>query len=208
MSRQIAPQSRLVKREEKETKLKAFILQHLEERRGQGPADATEMSCLLIARSAESPVAKTVLSMGASSDLKGFTVRAIFANLGTAETARIAEACLVSDWALQIRWARDLRLLEAHEQLVIGSATSWTGDCMRREPMSRDACETYAAGCPETAQRVALFFERIWQASEPIFERQGIEPAAAPDPAVPPAEQLPADGGATLDPRTAMASGR
>lgn len=205
MSRQIAPQSRLVKREEKEAKLKAFILQHLEERRTRGAVGNAEASCLLIARSAESPVAKTVLSMGASSDLKGFTVRAIFANLGTGETARIAEACLVSDWALQIRWARDLRLLEAHEQLVIGSATSWTGDCMRREPMSRDACEIYAPGCPESAQRAALFFERIWQASEPIFERQGVEPVTVPDPAiVQPVEQLPINGAAKLGPQTSV----
>ena len=202
MSRQIAPQSRLVKREEKESKLRAFILQHLEERRMHGALGDAETSCLLIARSAESPVAKTVLSMGASSDLKGFTVRAIFANLGTGETARIAEACLVSDWALQIRWARDLRLLEAHEQLVIGSATSWTGDCMRREPMSRDACEIYAPGCLVTAQRAALFFERIWQASEPIFERQGVEPAALPDAAlVQPIEQLAAENNGKLGPQ-------
>ena len=126
-------------------------------------------------------------------------------NLGTGETARIAEACLVSDWALQIRWARDLRLLEAHEQLVIGSATSWTGDCMRREPMSRDACEIYAPGCTESAQRAALFFERIWQASEPIFERQGVEPVAVPDPAiVQPVEQLPVNGSAKLGPQTSV----
>lgn len=189
MSGKAAPQSCLVKREEKESKLKDFILQHLEQRKPGGAY------CLLIARSSDSPVARTLLSMGAKAELKGFVVRAIFAYLGTAETARIAEACRISDWALQIRWARDLRLLEAHEQLVMGPALSWIGDCMRRDPMSRDACEVYVPDCPDSARQAAMFFERIWQASEPIFERQCIEMTGAPDPAlVPSVEQLATDG--------------
>ena len=205
MSRPAAPQSCLVKREEKEDRLKAFVLQHIADRRSQRVDDHATPTCLLLARSAESPVAKTVLSLGAKADLKGFAVRAIFAHLGTAETARIAEACRVSDWALQIRWARDLRLLDAHEQLVMGPAMSWMGDCMRRDPMNRDACEQFAADCHVTARRGALYFERIWQLSEPIFERQGFEMAAAPDPTlVPLVEQLAASGNNRLRPRTSF----
>src|SRR5690606_14006482 len=120
-------------------------------------------TCLLVARSAESPVARMVLSLGAGARLRGFSVRAIFAFLGTAETVRIAEACRASGWALQVRWARDLRLLEAHEQLVLGAATSWIGDSMRRDPLSHDACELHAPDCPDSAERAALFFERLWQ---------------------------------------------
>jgi len=198
MSGKAAPQPCLVKREEKESRLKDLILQHLEQK---NPGAA---HCLLVARSAESPVAKILLSMGRA-ELKGFTVRAIFAQLGTSETARIAEACRVSDWALQIRWARDLRLLEAHEQLVINPALSWIGDCMRRDPLSRDACEVYAPDCQETARQASRFFERIWQASEPIFERQCTEMAAAPDPGlIPPLEQIAAKGAVKLRFRTSV----
>ncbi len=199
MSRQAAPRLGLVKREEKEARLKAFILQHLEDM-GEGAQIAP--CWRLIARSAESPVARNVLSMGARASLKGFSVRAIFASLGTAETAQIAEACRVSDWAIQIRWARDLRLLEAHEQLVIGPAACWIGDSMRREPASRDACELYAPDCPDTARRANVFFERLWLASEPIFERPGVEAAVACNPALSvPVEQL-AAGSAKAGPRT------
>ena len=173
MSENSVPRLAVVKREEKETKLKEFIVGHLAARTAAVVEADPFPSCLLIARSAESPVAKTVLAMGSKARLQGFTVRAIFAYLGTTETARVAEACRVSDWGLQIRWARDLRLLDAHEQLVLGPTTSWIGDCMRREPSSRDACELFAGDCAETARRSAIYFERLWGACEPIFERLG-----------------------------------
>ena len=177
MSKNSIPRLAVVKREEKETKLREFVVEHLGAA-WSGNVSVAHSTCLLVARSAESPVAKTILTMGSIASMRGFAVRAIFANLGTAETARIAEACRVSDWALQIRWARDIRLQDAHEQLVLGPSTSWTGDCMRREPSSRDACELYAADCAETARRSTLYFERLWQVSEPIFERAIATPAA------------------------------
>lgn len=171
MSRQAAPQPGLVKREEKDDKLSQLVLRYLDSLTETGPHAPAATNCLLIARSAESPVARTVLTLGAAARLESFSVRAIFAFLGTAETVQIAEACRASDWALQVRWARDLRLLEAHEQLVIGPATSWIGDSMRRDPLSRDACELYAPDCQQTAQRAIVFFERLWQVSEPVLER-------------------------------------
>lgn len=172
MSHHVAPQPSLVKREDKDDKLSQLLLHHLEMTGGSPAPDPKAATCLLVARSAESPVARKVLSLGAEARLKGFFVRAIFAFLGTAETVQIAEACRASGWALQLRWARDLRLLEAHEQLVLGPATSWIGDSMRRDPLSRDACELYAPDCPDAAERAGLFFERLWQASEPVLERQ------------------------------------
>ncbi len=171
MSRQVAPQPGLVKREEKHIKIRSLLLQYLEMTGEFAQESPTAAKCLLIARSAESPVARTVLTLGASGRLKNFAVRAIFAFLGTAETVQIAEACRASDWSLQVHWARDIRLLEAHEQLVLGSTTSWIGDSMRRDPLNHDACELYAPDHPETAQRAGLFFERLWQATEPVLER-------------------------------------
>lgn len=184
MSRLAVPQSHLVKREEKEDKLERLLRRHLGALAESTPCDAAETNCLLIARSADSPVAKLLLFYGAAGSLKRFSVRAIFAFLGTAETVRIAEACRASEWSLQVHWARDLRLLEAHEQLVLGSATCWIGDSMRREPLSHDACELYAPDCPELTYRARRFFERLWQASEPVFERQGFGAGEAFNPAL------------------------
>lgn len=203
MSRLVAPQPHLVKREEKERKLESLLLGQIEEFAENAAHVPGEMNCLLVARSADSPVAKLVLSHGAAARLRRFSVRAIFAFLGTAETVRIAEACRASEWALQVRWARDLRLLEAHEQLVIGPATCWMGDSMRRDPLSHDACELHAPDCPEATQRAVRYFERLWQASEPVFERLGYGAGEAFDPALAqPIKAIQAHFGSKHGPRT------
>jgi len=184
MSRPSAPQFTFVKREEKELRLRELVLGHLQTRPANAFQGAGERTCLLIARSADSPMAKTVLSLGASGSLRGYSVLAIFGFLGTAETVKIAEACRASAWSLQVRWARDLRLLEAHEQLVLGTETSWYGDSMRRDPSMRDACELYAPECPATARLSIQFFEKLWRASEPVFERTLVPTDELPDPAL------------------------
>jgi hypothetical protein len=201
MSHRSAPWLGIVRRDDKEAKLGEFIERYLEKIAGGGPPG----HCLLIARSAESPVARILLAMGANASLKRLSVRAIFAQLGTAETARIADACRFSDWALQIRWARDLRLLDAHEQLVLAPSTTWIGDCMRREPQSRDACELFAADCVDTTHRASVFFERLWQVCEPIFERKAIEIAEVTPAAIARSIEQPAANSGNEPPRRTSA---
>ena len=184
MSRPSAPQFTFVRREEKEFRIRDLVVRHLQRQAANALQVAGEKTCLLIARSADSPAARTVLSLGASGSLRGYSVRAIFGFLGTAETVKIAEACRASGWSLQVRWARDLRLLEAHEQLVLGTETSWYGDSMRRDPSIRDACELYAPECPATARRSIQFFENLWRVSEPVFERTLVPTNELPDPAL------------------------
>jgi hypothetical protein len=58
-------------------------------------------------------------------------------------------------------------LLEAHEQLILSPTAIWTGDCMRRDPVKRDAYEAYAPDSAETARIAQQCFERVWTASEP-----------------------------------------
>jgi len=203
MSRQVAPQPGLVKREEKHVRIRSFLLQYLDRMGEFARESPTAARCLLIARSADSPVARTVLTFGVSGRLRKFSVRAIFAFLGTAETVQLAEACRASDWSLQVHWARDIRLLEAHEQLVLGSSTSWIGDSMRRDPLNHDACELYAPDHPEIAQRASLFFERLWQATEPVLERSAPAMAEEVGPQlIPPVGLISPKSGPKLGPRT------
>jgi hypothetical protein len=68
----------------------------------------------------------------------------------------------------EARWARHPRLIEAHEQLVLGPETCWIGDCMRRDPSRCDAYENYVEGCGEAAGCAIVSFERLWFASEPL----------------------------------------
>jgi hypothetical protein len=172
MSLKAPPRANGVTREEKETKLKDFIMQFVARRGVDEQGRAARLTCLLVARSADSPVAKAVFALGSEIGGVNFTLRAIFATLGTAETARIAQACRDSDLDLQIRWARDIRLMDAHEQLILPPDTRWVGDCMRRDPAKRDVYEHFAIACRETAQLASICFERLWVASEPVIERR------------------------------------
>jgi hypothetical protein len=172
MSLKAPPRVSGTKREEKETKLKEF-LQHTVARLGATQQRReTRPTCLLVARSADSPVAKAVFALSPEIGAGNFILRAIFGTLGTAETAIIAQACRESDLELQIRWARDIRLMDAHEQLVLPPDARWMGDCMRRDPAKRDAYEHYAIACRETAKLASICFERLWVASEPVIERK------------------------------------
>ena len=81
----------------------------------------------------------------------GYTLRMI--------VAQADRQSLPSGWSLsdtvevdcEVRWARKPRLIEAHEQLVLGPETCWIGDSMRREPSKCDAYETFVDACQATA---------------------------------------------------------
>jgi hypothetical protein len=185
------PTMRVIKKEEKEARLKDLISNHIRSSAETGTAATMH----LVVRSHESPV-----------------VRALTALAGDLAAARIALEVVVSlpgaDDAVtwpdelaaisQCRTVRDVRLLDAHEQLWLDAETVWIGDCMRREPTKRDAYECYGLGCRATAASVLTSFRSFWSKSA-AATRSGlaaaVEPAAAEiDPAmmsVPGTEQSP-----------------
>jgi hypothetical protein len=153
----------VVKREEKEGRVTGFILEHLQ----AAPADNTE--CRLIARSISSPVFRALAAIAASGQLHR-PVKIILASTDGCEAGGPTDA---ARFASAIRIARNPRLLDAHEQLVLGPNTAWIGDCMRREPEKRDAWECYADTCSETALRAGVSFERLWAMCEPTGGARG-----------------------------------
>ena len=48
---------------------------------------------------------------------------------------------------------------------MLGTETTWIGDCLRRDPAVRDSYELHAVGCAQTARYVALSFDKLWQLS-------------------------------------------
>ena len=70
---------------------------------------------------------------------------------------------------VQGRFVADARLLDAHELLVLGPATAWIGDCMRRDPAKRDAYEFYSEDAPEAARSSARSFDRLWLNGTPLL---------------------------------------
>jgi hypothetical protein len=158
----------VTRHEEKEQKLQDFLSHHLA-RRAHGGDAAHVTHLLIVARSLESPVVRAVASLTEDIAGAGLSVRMIL--------AQIDRGPLPEDWGRTVtfthdlRWAKHPRLIEAHEQLVVGPETCWIGDCMRRDPAKCDAYESFVEGCGEAAGCAAVSFERLWLACQPLASR-------------------------------------
>jgi hypothetical protein len=162
----------IARHEEKEQKLRHFIQQHVGGRSDRGN------ELMIVARSLESPVVKAIAALDQQIAAAGRSVRLIVAQV-EAETAEAGSSALSCKH--EIRWARHPRLIEAHEQLVLGPDACWIGDCMRRDPAKCDAFENYVEDCGEAAGIATVSFERLWSACVP-FAAARPECAAASEP--------------------------
>lgn len=168
MSRKIAPHMDIVRLEDKETKLKAFIRTVVELANAGLESFAAAPRLMLVARSAQSPAAKAIAAL-IEEGVIDTPVKIVFA-LNERDLAGSQPKAVSLALGHDIRLARDPRLYDAHEQLVLGPAASWIGDCMRRDPMKRDAYECFASDCGQTATWARISFERLWNASEPLVD--------------------------------------
>lgn len=164
----------VVRKDEKEAKLTEFTERFLSVRRAQMALDlnATEgdATCFVVARSADSPVAKVLQSLLPEFSAQSIAIKALYALPGDT----LPFAAPPSAWALpriECRRASDMRLLEAHELLILGPHTAWVGDCMRREPDKLDAYEFYADDCREMAAAALRSFHRLWAIAKPLAPR-------------------------------------
>ena len=148
---------------EKISRLTAFIADDLDARAAIG-MHATDACYLLIARSAESPVAQALRAHADRISSMGLRLRAIFSEIDQAG-AHLAAPFVVPS---ECRIARDSRLLAAHEQLVLTPTRTWLGDCMRREAGKRDAFERYAHDCAQTGAHATRSFESLWRITAPL----------------------------------------
>ena len=161
------PVHSVVKREDKTENLRAFIATFL----GQASRDTTA-ELTLVARSAESPLARALVALGAEIAECGLSVRAIFGQLESEKSlAGWSVAGPEIAFRRELRWAKNPRLADAHEQLVLDPETCWVGDCLRRDPSRRDAYEHYMAGDASSASTLRISFGRLWSASLPLMIR-------------------------------------
>ena len=145
-----------MKREVREQRLHDLVeryLAHLAQNRDSCPI---ERSLEIIAHSPESPIAEAVAARLSDLTAAGVTIRAIFASIEAEQplTRWLAEAKFV-------RWARDIRLLEAHEQLVLGRTRCWSGDAMRRGATKTDLFESLNEGHVEGAALGRQAFDKL-----------------------------------------------
>jgi hypothetical protein len=72
----------------------------------------------------------------------------------------------------RVRWARNPGLLDAHEQLTLGSSFCWSGDAMRRSPQRQPALELIEENAPGSVRLAALAFSAMWSASKRLSPAQ------------------------------------
>jgi hypothetical protein len=163
----------VTKRGEKELRVGAFIARSLHSLAAapqSGAVPPVERAVLVIARSAQSPVVKSLAALAREIAGAGCAVRMILARTDRAGPPDALLATQAAALYCEVRRVRNPRLIEAHEQLVIGSRTCWTGDSMRRDPSISDAFESFVEDCPAIAAAAASTFERLWLGSEPLSE--------------------------------------
>jgi hypothetical protein len=78
-----------------------------------------------------------------------------------------------------IRWARNPRLLDAHEQVTYGEAMCWSGDAMRRDADRRNALTLFDEQAPDTVRLGRIAFAALWGASSFVPERRLTGPLSA-----------------------------
>lgn len=159
MNRQSSNSMQVVKREEKETRLTQFVLSEI-------AAGRVSLSgeWRVVALTFESPVVqalhRVICELGEASEL---SIRVVLTDRGRHDAGDL----FVGAGSLALRTSQSSRLLDAHEQLVLGSRSSWTGDCMRRNPRERDAFETFGGDDEQLAEWARRSFDRLWSNSLP-----------------------------------------
>ncbi|MCB1509634.1 MAG: hypothetical protein KDJ36_01930 [Hyphomicrobiaceae bacterium] len=160
MTTQSAPRNFKDRRSEREFEIAAFIRKCLTTSQSVSGSD----ELLVIALSSKSPVIAALDTVLAETAAPRSTVRIILATLPENDPAEE----LKNTAPAEVRWAANPRLMDAHEQLVIGSESSWVGDCMRRDPDKLDAFQSFNESCLEAAGWARISFERLWAAAKPL----------------------------------------
>lgn len=164
-----------VGREVKEAKLKEFITEAITTNPSASPLSGTQTTYTLVARAPDSPVVRAL--QAAASDLKSarITIRALFLDVDGLFDDRYKPSLLdVID--VELRLLRDVRFAAAHEQLVLGPAVMWLGDCMRRDPAKRDALEFFHSNNGIAAHHASVSFERLWNSAKAVQRVSGLVP--------------------------------
>ena len=145
-----------MKREIREQRLHDLVERYVAQLARREQNTPSDLCVELIAHSPESPIAQAVAARLPELTAAGVTVRAVFVLL-TPEP-------MLASWLAQVPWvrcARDKRLLEAHEQLVLGRTRCWSGDAMRRGAVKTDLFESLNEGSEAAAILGRQAFDKL-----------------------------------------------
>jgi hypothetical protein len=135
----------------------------------------------MILRSAASSAAQALIGMSERLARAGIAAKVVVAQLEPEDELRQLFASLSGLGPREpakelIRWARNPRLLDAHEQVTYGASMCWSGDAMRREADKRNALSLFDDAAPGTVRLAQLAFEALWSASAVVAERRLLAP--------------------------------
>jgi hypothetical protein len=137
----------------------------------------------MILRCAGADPAKALVGMQGALLHAGVRAKVILAKIEPDDELRQLFAALTAlgperDSSELIRWARNPRLLDAHEQVTYGEAMCWSGDPMRRDADKRNALTLFDEQAAEAVRFGRLAFEALWAASSLVPERRLTGPLA------------------------------
>lgn len=155
-------------REEREQKLRSFIEASL----GRDTAERG-VAIQLLARSGDSLVVRVVLAMAEQLAADGRAAQIVLASTAGEDGG----PCAMDDGEVTARFEHEIRILddnrirEGHEQLIVGDAGVWFGDCMRREPDKRDGFECFVDNDGGEAKRARQTFAALWATARPYLSQ-------------------------------------
>jgi len=128
--------------------------------------------CTLVLRSAKSAPAVALTQTKDTLAAAGITVKAILTKVDPEQDLHAFFASLSAltpepNLEAHVRWARNPRLMDAHEQAVYGPELCWTGDAVRRDADKRNRLVLFESG-PDAVLRGLQAFKALWGASEPV----------------------------------------
>ena len=134
------------------------------------------LAITLILRSANSAPARALIYKKNELIGAGIRAKAILAKLEPEAELRdlfagLSELAPREKPSELIRWARNPRLLDAHEQATYGTAMCWSGDPMRRDADKRNALALFDEAESDRVRLARLAFTALWSASAAVPER-------------------------------------
>lgn len=172
MQAKAPPRNPILMREERQHKLKTFVERALEARSSQHSE-----AVLLLTRSIDSIVTRALVGLSAQLAALSMPVRiAIATDIMPPLSSLPAQN---GGPYIEIRFGLDHRLLDAHEQLIIGDRALWFGDCMRREPDKIDNFERFLPDDLVANRNGRATFQRLWGSLNPatVVGRRETSPA-------------------------------
>jgi hypothetical protein len=176
----------MMSRTDKEARLKDFIAEAFAAR-GEHPV--RELCLTLFVRNPDSPVARALHAAWMEGLIESGRILLI---VGETTVEEPAAQSILDIPGLECRVLADRRFGPAHEQLTVGHARVWIGDCLRRDPTKRDAFEIYHGHDSTNCVFALASFEKLWSRAKPrklpraagllpeIIAAQSDDPSALP----------------------------